>query len=176
MAEEPFCPGEKYSSASRTSVRWRWRISVASRSTERAMTASVAKYSGVAVARDHLGRDRLGREAQLFGHIRLDRADRHWRRCRPRRRWRRWRSPRAPRPGARGRGRTRHRSRRASGRRWSARRGCRGCGRWSASSCARRRGASARRAARRCRRCRMSAARVQLHAEAGVEHVGEVMP
>ena len=44
MAEEPFCPGEKNSSASSTSVRCRWRISVASRSTEEATTPSVAKY------------------------------------------------------------------------------------------------------------------------------------
>src|ERR1700735_3828696 len=42
--EEPFWPAEKYSSASRTSVRCRWRISVASRSTEAATTPSVAKY------------------------------------------------------------------------------------------------------------------------------------
>src|SRR3546814_9440478 len=39
IAEEPFCPGAKNSSASRTSVRCRWRISVASRSTPEAMTA-----------------------------------------------------------------------------------------------------------------------------------------
>ena len=44
MAEEPFWPGEKYSSASSTSVRCRWRISVASRSSDEAMTPSVAKY------------------------------------------------------------------------------------------------------------------------------------
>ena len=44
MEEEPFCPGEKYSSASSTSVRCRWRTSIASRSSEEAMTASVAKY------------------------------------------------------------------------------------------------------------------------------------
>ena len=44
MAEEPFWPGEKYSSASSTSVRCRWRISIASRSSDEAMTASVAKY------------------------------------------------------------------------------------------------------------------------------------
>ena len=43
MAEEPFCPSAKRSSASRTSVRCRCRISVASRSTEEATTASVAK-------------------------------------------------------------------------------------------------------------------------------------
>src|ERR1700759_1960566 len=43
IAELPFCPGEKYSSASSTSVRWRWRISVASRSIDEEMTPSVAK-------------------------------------------------------------------------------------------------------------------------------------
>jgi len=43
IALEPFCPGEKNSSASSTSVRWRWRTSVASRSIELAITASVAK-------------------------------------------------------------------------------------------------------------------------------------
>src|SRR2546429_4918239 len=44
MAEEPFWPSEKNSSASSTSVRCRWRISVATRSTEAATTPSVAKY------------------------------------------------------------------------------------------------------------------------------------
>ena len=44
MAEEPFWPSEKNSSASSTSVRCRWRISIASRSTEEATTPSVAKY------------------------------------------------------------------------------------------------------------------------------------
>ena len=44
MAEEPFWPSEKNSSASSTSVRCRWRISIASRSSDEAMTASVAKY------------------------------------------------------------------------------------------------------------------------------------
>ena len=43
IADEPFWPAEKNSSASSTSVRCRWRISVASRSTEEATTASVAK-------------------------------------------------------------------------------------------------------------------------------------
>ena len=43
MADEPFWPGEKNSSASSTSVRCRWRISVASRSIDEAMTPSVAK-------------------------------------------------------------------------------------------------------------------------------------
>jgi hypothetical protein len=44
IADEPFWPLEKYSSASSTSVRCRWRISVATRSIEEAMTPSVAKY------------------------------------------------------------------------------------------------------------------------------------
>src|SRR6202045_4877056 len=44
IAEEPFWPSEKNSSASSTSLRCRWRISVASRSTEDAITPSVAKY------------------------------------------------------------------------------------------------------------------------------------
>ena len=44
MAEEPFWPGEKYSSASKTSDRCKCRISVASRSMEEATTAKVAKY------------------------------------------------------------------------------------------------------------------------------------
>ena len=43
IADEPFWPGAKYSSTSSTSVRCRWRISVASRSTDEAMTPSVAK-------------------------------------------------------------------------------------------------------------------------------------
>ena len=43
IALEPFCPGEKYSSASSTSVRCKWRTSVASRSIELATTPSVAK-------------------------------------------------------------------------------------------------------------------------------------
>ena len=44
MADEPFWPAEKNSSASRTSLRCRWRISVASRSMDEATTPSVAKY------------------------------------------------------------------------------------------------------------------------------------
>ena len=43
IADEPFWPSEKYSSASSTSVRCRWRISVASRSTDEATTPSAAK-------------------------------------------------------------------------------------------------------------------------------------
>ena len=44
IADEPFWPSEKNSSASSTSVRCRWRISIDSRSTEEAITPSVAKY------------------------------------------------------------------------------------------------------------------------------------
>ncbi len=43
MAELPFCPGEKNSSASSTSVRCMWRISVATFSMPEAITPSVAK-------------------------------------------------------------------------------------------------------------------------------------
>ncbi len=43
MAEEPFCPGWKNSSASRTSLRCRCRTSTASRSMPAATTARVAK-------------------------------------------------------------------------------------------------------------------------------------
>ena len=43
MAEEPFCPLEKNSSASSTSVRCMWRISMAMFSIELAITPSVAK-------------------------------------------------------------------------------------------------------------------------------------
>ena len=42
MEEEPFCFSEKNSSASRTSVRCRWRISVAILSSVEASTARVA--------------------------------------------------------------------------------------------------------------------------------------
>src|SRR2546425_532334 len=44
IADEPFCPSEKNSSASSTSVRCMWRISTAKRSTEAAITPSVEKY------------------------------------------------------------------------------------------------------------------------------------
>ncbi len=43
IADEPFCFSLKNSSASRTSVRWRWRISVAILSSVPAMTASVER-------------------------------------------------------------------------------------------------------------------------------------
>ena len=72
MADEPFCPSEKNSSASSTSVRCRWRISVASRSTEERDDAQRGEIHGVAVARDHLGRHRFDREPQRLRHMRLD--------------------------------------------------------------------------------------------------------
>jgi hypothetical protein len=43
MADDPFCFSLKYSSASRTSVRCRWRISVAILSSVDAITASVPR-------------------------------------------------------------------------------------------------------------------------------------
>ena len=43
MADEPFWPGSNGSSASSTSVRCRWRISIARRSIEEATTARAAK-------------------------------------------------------------------------------------------------------------------------------------
>ena len=42
MAEEPVWPAAKGSATSATSVRWRWRISVANFSSEAATTARVA--------------------------------------------------------------------------------------------------------------------------------------
>ena len=73
MALEPFWPGAKYSSASSTSVRCRWRISIAMRSTEDGDHPERGEEHRVPVARDHLGRDRLDREPQLRRHVRLDR-------------------------------------------------------------------------------------------------------
>src|ERR1700719_47860 len=64
--EEPFWPAEKYSSASNTSVRCKWRISVASRSTEAATT------HGVAVTRNDLGRDRLDPKPHLARDMGFD--------------------------------------------------------------------------------------------------------
>ena len=64
MAEEPFCFSEKNSSASRTSVRWRWRISVAILSRE-AKDGEGADVGGVAIALDDLGGHRNGAQAEL---------------------------------------------------------------------------------------------------------------
>ena len=58
IALEPFCcPERNGSSASRTSVRCRWRISVASRSSPAPASAIACSSCGVTVARDDLGRD-----------------------------------------------------------------------------------------------------------------------
>ena len=57
--EEPFCaPARNGSCASSTSVRWRWRISVASALEPGAGERDRAEQRGVAVARDDLRRDR----------------------------------------------------------------------------------------------------------------------
>ena len=72
IAEEPFCFSEKNSSASSTSVRCRWRISVASRSMEEATTPSVAKIHRVPVARNHLRRDRLDRQSHRLRDVLFD--------------------------------------------------------------------------------------------------------
>ncbi len=131
-----------------------------------------AEIRRVAVARDDLGRDRLGRQPQPLGDIRFhariemgegaDRAgDRRHRDLRPRRH-----------PAGRGCGRIRRSGRRASDRTWSARHGCRGCGRWSACACARRRAPSAPPARASRSASSRSVAWVKLHRQAGVQHVG----
>ena len=65
IALEPFCFSEKNSSASRTSVRWRWRISVAILSRVRAEDGECGDVGCVAVALDYLCGDGYGFEAQL---------------------------------------------------------------------------------------------------------------
>src|SRR4051794_795903 len=95
IALEPFWPDRNGSSTSRTSVRWRWRTSVARRSSPAPASAIVwsssawrwrgttwgGTYSarrargprppGPAVARDDLGRDVLGAQVQALEHPRL---------------------------------------------------------------------------------------------------------
>jgi hypothetical protein len=73
MAEEPFWPGAKYSWASRISVRCKWRISMAMRSTELAMRPR-SRRRRRGVARDHLGGVGFRHQAQLVGDVRLDRG------------------------------------------------------------------------------------------------------
>ena len=63
--------------------------------------AERGKESRVAVARDHLGRDRLRLQVQFRRHISSRPAGRCWRKCRPRRKSRRSKSPRAPRQAGR---------------------------------------------------------------------------
>ncbi len=74
IAEEPFCSGAKYSSASRTSVRCRWRISIARRSTELAMTASVEKNTACRSRGMIWVETGSGFKAELLRDIRLDRG------------------------------------------------------------------------------------------------------
>ena len=152
IADEPFMPAANGSSTSRTSVRARWRISVANRSSDVAHQRERAEQLGVAVARDHLRRERIGLEAEplagdplhlgveagvgpdgareLADAVRLERAH----------------------EPCRGRGRARTPSRRASSRTSSARRGSRATGRCRSCGGAPRRGARPRRAPRSSRR------------------------
>ncbi len=91
IAEEPFWPSEKNSSASSTSVRCRWRISIASRSRQEATTPSVAKNMAwrsrgmTCVETGSDGEPHLGRHVRLDARIDVgegadragDRAGRH---------------------------------------------------------------------------------------------------
>ena len=72
IAEEPFWPSEKNSSASSTSVRCRWRISVASRSTEDATTPSVAKYMACRSRGMTWVETGSTAQAHRFGDVRFD--------------------------------------------------------------------------------------------------------
>ena len=125
----------------------------------------------VAIARDHLRRNRLEGQAQLFGDIFLDRgidigegADRAGNRAGGD-------VLRAPRSAAPCSAQTRHRPPPASGRRWSARHGCRGCGRWSGYFVLQR--AALDRGEQRIEIVeQQSAACASCTARRGVEHVG----
>ena len=69
IADEPFwAPARNGSSTSRTSVRCRWRTSVAKRSSPAPASAIALEQLGVAVARHHLRRHVLAREAQPLEH------------------------------------------------------------------------------------------------------------
>ena len=85
IAELPRCSPPKGSSASRTSVRCRWRISSAICSSEAATIASVLTIMRVAVALDHLRGDGRGGEAQALADFLLRLQGRDARSC-PRRR------------------------------------------------------------------------------------------
>ena len=71
MAELPFCPARNGSAASPTSVRWRWRISVAIISIDGADRGARPQVLGVAVAGDDLGGGHR-REAEGGAHVGLD--------------------------------------------------------------------------------------------------------
>ena len=105
IALEPFCaPARNGSSTSRTSVRWRWRISSGERLDRRADRRARVEQLGVAVAGEHL-RGGHRREPELLAHVAPRPRDRRWSRCRPR--------PTACRPRSRARARaSRSRSRR----------------------------------------------------------------
>ncbi len=72
IADEPFMPCANGSSTSRTSVRARWRISVANRSSDVAIEREHREQLGVAVARDHLRRERVRLEAEPLAGDPLD--------------------------------------------------------------------------------------------------------
>ena len=77
IADDPFWPRANGSSTSRTSVRARWRISVANRSSDDAMSASDDEQLGVAVALEDLRRARRRVEPEPLARDPLDlRVDR----------------------------------------------------------------------------------------------------
>ena len=86
MAELPFWPRAKYSSASRTSVRCRCRTSSAIFSQRAVARARATDESGVPVALDHLRGDRRGLEIEPRRRCALPLPARCGRRCRRRRR------------------------------------------------------------------------------------------
>ena len=103
IADEPFCPAEKNSSASRSSVRCRWRISVARRSTELAITPSVAKNMAWRSRGITCVDTGSGTSPSSPRHA-SPRPGRDGRRCRRHLKWRRWQSLRARDEAARGSG------------------------------------------------------------------------
>ena len=72
IADEPLFPAANGSSTSRTSVRARWRISVAKRSSEEAHNGECGQELGMAVAGDHLRRHRIGLEVEPLAGDPLD--------------------------------------------------------------------------------------------------------
>ena len=143
-------------------------------------SASAAKYVGVAVARDDLGRDRLGREAERCARPLPRPRARRWRRCRPRRRSCRPRSPRARRRAARGARElgVEAGEHQAGGDRLGV--DAVRAADASACPCARRRGGGSAASSRSTPASSWSAASISWHRERGVEHVrrghAEVQP
>ena len=148
IADDPFIPAANGSSTSRTSVRARWRISVANRSSDVAHSASVPSSSawrsraitwvetgsGSRPRRSQAMRSTSGSIAAYVPTVPESWPTRH--------------VSSALLEPLRGRGRARTPSRRASSRRSSARRGCRASARCRPSAGAPRRGARRRRAPR----------------------------